>query len=218
MGYLRWNHAHFFLSVRDRIEAGSRLGDRENALQAVAQQLGFSFAGGRAENFNVLGWSESFLLTQSAVQSRGILGQAGFGKCLLNLCYHASNVMRRQAADQTIAVFDSYRPSCAHEDESIRQTVFALQSPQLEFPHFALKPSHGGERVSARFSSKLKLKAGYRCYGDSPPEIEGLLRSFSDLLSAEYVLEARDGCLLLYRDERANRERTLASDCDFHCK
>ena len=204
----------FLLTIRDRFEGGERLADREDELRQVAERLDFDFEEGKSSDLNVLGWSDSFRLTNRSQKTADVLDAIPFGGALFQMCYEVSNVMRRREKDGTLAVFDFCQPNPRHADTTLRQTVLALKSNELEFPHFAIAPTSFDARLSSRFRTDVNIRDGYRCYGEPPAGIQEELRSLSEVLEASFTLEAGDGCLLLYRDELANRDRTWLEDLE----
>ncbi len=198
----------FLLTIRDRFEGGERLADREDELRQVAERLGFDFDKGKSSDLNVLGWSDSFRITSRTQETADALGAIPFGGALFQMCYEVSNVMRRSAEVGTLAVFDFCQPNPRQADATLRQTVLALKSKELEFSYFAITPTNFDDRLSSRFRSDVNIRDGYRCYGEPPEGIQEELRSLSEVLQASFTLEAGDGCLMLYRCELANRDRT----------
>jgi hypothetical protein len=189
------------LALRDILEGSHKEKNRREAMRQAAARLGFSFR--QTAPFNVLGWPESFLLTRDGMK----LSQEGekmWSSTLASwITPRATNVMDRSTEDAAVAVFDydGWRRD-KQADATIGDTVFAVRSPKLDFPHFALVPSDWWDRLVDQFRGNVALEDRYRVISENPGAAERFDERLFPLLDGERCLEAGKGFLLLYRRDR----------------
>jgi hypothetical protein len=97
---------------------------RRDALEAVAQQSGWSFSGDRV-SLETLGMEESFRLFSQGTSHR------------------ATNLMRMSRSGDEVLIFDHQHTVGSGKNRSThRQTVVHIRSPRLALPPFVLSPEH----------------------------------------------------------------------------
>ena len=127
---------------------------RREALEAVAQQSGWSFAGDRA-GLGTVGIREPFRLLSEGSSHR------------------ASNVMRMGEQREQVLIFDHQHTVGSGKSRHTRmQTVVHIRSPRLSLPPFVLSPEHALHKIggllgyhdidfpeSPEFSSRYLLRS-----------------------------------------------------------
>jgi hypothetical protein len=184
------------LTLRDVTEASQSQSARQKALQEAARRLALSFR--PTAPFNVLGWPESFRLTRDAIQTQQAIQRARSLKWVSALQPTSTNVMEGAERDATIAVFDHECDRSRHNDTTTRQTVFAVRSPRLSSPHFALMPASWWRRILRRFTESPALEHGYCVITENEQSLGPIDERLFSLLDGKTCLEAGEGFLLLY--------------------
>jgi hypothetical protein len=109
--------------------AQQRAAERRDALEAVAQQSGWSFAGERVRP-DRLGMRQAFRLFSEGHSHR------------------ASNVMRMEEQGEQVLIFDHQHTVGSGKSRSTRvQTVVHIRSPRLSLPPFVLSPEHALHKI-----------------------------------------------------------------------
>jgi hypothetical protein len=183
------------------VAARRRAAKRRAALEAVAQQSGWSFAPGNVQ-------PETLGLGSLPLLSRG-------------RARRASNVIKLSSATPAVALFDyQYTVGAGQHQRTVAQTVTHVRSPRLALPPFALT----GENLLHKVGSAL----GYHDIDfDSSPEFSRkyLLRSkqaedrvrdlFTPSLRAYFeqrapvTVEGHEQDLLIYRSGRRVKPEDL---------
>jgi hypothetical protein len=102
---------------------------RRDALEALAQTAGWSFAGDRA-GLETLGIRVPFRLLSEGYSHR------------------ASNVMRMEEQGEQVLIFDHQHTVGSGKSRSTRvQTVVHIRSPRLSLPPFVLSPEHALHKI-----------------------------------------------------------------------
>jgi hypothetical protein len=185
------------LAVRDIFAASHKRKTRQEAMRQVATRLGCAFR--ETAPVNVLGWSESFHLTRDGVVTHEAVEKILSPKVASVLLPKATNVMERSLADATVTIFDYACDRSKREEVTTRQTVLAVRSPTLEFPHLALIPSNWWSRLVDGFRGNVALPDGYRVITEDAGALERLDERLHTLLDGRTCLEAGEGFMLLYR-------------------
>jgi hypothetical protein len=183
------------LALRDISEVRNHENARQQAMQQAATRLGLSFR--PTAPVNVLGWSTSFRLTHEGMITQQAVDQMlspGWASALRREC---KNVIEQSCGDATVAVFDYACDKPGYEDVTTRQTVLAVRSPRLEFPHFALVPASSWDRIAARIRGRDVIQHGHRLIATGA-ELQFDQQLFG-LLDEKTSLEAGEGFLLLYQ-------------------
>jgi hypothetical protein len=184
------------LTLRDINETSHRKKARREHMRQAATRLDFSFR--ETATFNVLGWSESFHLTRDGVTTRQAVNKLPSPALASVLLPTAENMVERSMDEMTVAVFDYTCDRSRSHDVTTRQTVFAVRSPRLAFPHFALVPSGWCDRLRGN----VVLQARYWAISEGRGIPEELDERLFPLLDRRTCLEAGEGFLLLYRRNR----------------
>ncbi len=188
------------LGLRDWVSAADRNQQRQQQMQALAGELGFSFQAHAPVNFLKL--SKSFLLIRPSVEALETVEQMTMLKWLLPYLASVRNVMTREIEDLVLTVFDFQYADRHQEDRSRLQTVFALKSPELTCPHFALTVATGRDGIKSKFRNDVVIRDGLRLVTDHPSIASTVPEELFDLLDGTTCLEAGEGFLLLYRPDQ----------------
>lgn len=189
--------AMIVLGLRSAFEASHKDKARRGAMRQAATRLGFSFR--ETAPVNVLGWSESFHLTRDGVVAHEAVEKMFSPNLASALLPKARNVMQRSLADATVAIFDYACDRSKRDEVTTRQTVLAVRSPTLEFPHFALIPSNWWDRLVDGFRGNAALQDGYRVISEDADALGRLDERLLTSLDGRTCLEAGEGFMLLYR-------------------
>lgn len=187
------------LGFRDVAWHATKPDHRQEQLGQLGPTINFSYT--EQTEHNPLGLSDSFLLTKRGVE----MAKAIEGTMILNWFAFAlpkfRNFFQRTIDDMTVAVFDY---ECSENDESpvVKQTVFALQSPDLHCPHVALCPATTWDRFASKVSSSVQLACGYRVTSEDEELAAELAEQLGDLLDGATWIEFGEGHLLLYRRDQ----------------
>ena len=183
------------LALRDISEAWNHENARLQAMRQAATRLGLSFR--PTAPVNVLGWSTSFQLTHEGMITQQAVDQMlspGWASALRREC---KNVIEQSSEDATVAVFDYECDKPGYDELTTRQTVLAVRSSRLDFPHFALVPANSWDRIAARVRGSVVIQHGYRLIAPGA-DLQFDERLFG-LLDEKTSLEAGEGFLLLYQ-------------------
>jgi hypothetical protein len=188
------------LTVRDIIERSHMKKARQEGMRQAATRLGFAFR--ETAPWNVLGWSESFHLTRHGMETQQAVDKSLSPALASVLTPKASNVLERSIKDAAVAVFDYVCDRSKSDDVTTQQTVFAVHSPTLEFPHYALVPAGWWDRLVGQFGRNIALRGPYRLISKETDAFGSIDERLFALLDGRRCLEAGEGFLLLYRRDR----------------
>ncbi len=182
------------LGLRETLTHSEKNQQRQSEMQQLAGELNFSFQA--MVPVNEFGWSKSFHLPRAAMVAVENLDQAAWLKWLVPHLTSIRNVLTRDVEDMTITVFDF---KYSENEQTHSQTVVALQSPDLQFRHFALLPATGWDSFISNFRENVLIRDGLRLVTDDAGlsgKMDDELFHFLDDASS---LEAGEGMLLLYQ-------------------
>lgn len=184
------------LGAREFATGKQKQDERQAELMNLAGELGCAFRA--TAPLNVLGWSSSFHLTRESLVSTKALEESDLFKWLARHVASSRNVLERTVEDMTFAVFDF---EYSKDDRGIKQTVFALQSPDLQCRHFALVPAGGWDHFRSALSTNVMIRDGRRLITTDDDIAERLNDELFNLLYGPTCLEVGEGYMLLYRKE-----------------
>lgn len=198
------------LGFRDVLEVSQRANTRSNEMRQAADRISLSFR--KTSPCNVLGWSESFELTRDQFRKVDGLKTAeseGYVSKKLSswVMPDSKNVMEGSVAGARLAIFDFQCDNPRGGEDAVwTQTVMALQSARLNFPHFALLPATFWSRLAAWFRTisvpDLQLPDGYRLITGDTSAPDRLIPGLKDWLDGKVSIEAGEEFLLVYRRDK----------------
>jgi hypothetical protein len=193
------------LGARDVCTSEFRRYARREQLRLLADRLGFSFRPRAA--LNVLGWSEAFRLTHDALEKSTALDKAkshgiASEKLVSLVMPKSTNVMETAVKANRVAIFDC-EYDVPRKDETWNQTVLAIKSAELDFPHLAIHPLTFWSRFVGRYLDVVKshssLPEGYGFIGGSEHALEAFAADLHCVIADQISIEMGEGFMLAYK-------------------
>ena len=190
----------FSLGLRDVLMGSSKERARSQAIEAVANQLGYSYK--ERASANLLGWSESFELTRNALKaSKEIDPTSALGRIAAIGAPKSVNIVTAEFDSIAIALFDY---EFSENDATYRKCVAAIASEQLAIPFFALIPAS----IVNKFARTKSIHGNHRLVTDSADLPAHGWGEIASQLDGDMKLEVGDGHMLLYRTSNRSIEPT----------